>query len=77
MSIAAPLQLSDARRQAGGFSFQLTGAPLATYIIQASTNLIIWTPVATNALPASGVLQITDPQTSAFSLRYYRAVMTP
>jgi hypothetical protein len=28
-------------------------------------------------LPASGVLQIADPQAAALSLRYYRAVLAP
>jgi hypothetical protein len=61
----------------GGFSFQLAGVPQATYVIQASTNLAAWVPVATNTLPASGVLQITDPEAAAFSLRYYRAMKSP
>lgn len=74
----APPQLGNPRRLAGGgFSFQLAGAPLASYVIQASTNLTIWTPVATNTLPVSGVLQIADPEVSAFSLRYYRAMQSP
>jgi hypothetical protein len=78
VSTNAPPQLSDPRRLAGGgFSFQLAGAPLATYYIQASTNLAAWATVSTNALPASGVLQIADPQAAAFSRRYYRAVKSP
>ena len=77
VSTNAPPQLSDPRRLAGGFSFQLAGAPLATYVIQASTNLTAWSPVATNVLPASGVLQIADPQSAAFSRRYYRAMKVP
>lgn len=73
-----PPQLSDPRRLAGGgFSFQLGGAPLATYYIQASTNLAAWATISTNALPASGVVPIADPQAAAFSLRYYRAVRAP
>ncbi len=78
VSTNAPPQLSDPRRLAGGgFSFQLAGVPQATYLIQASTNLTTWVPVATNVLPASGVLQITDPQAAAYSMRYYRAVKVP
>jgi hypothetical protein len=74
----APAVLSNPRRLAGGsFSFQLSGVPQAAYVVQASTNLTAWGPVATNVLPASGVLEITDPQATAFSRRYYRAVKVP
>jgi hypothetical protein len=78
VSADAPPQLSNPQRMAGGgFSFTLAGKPLATYVIQASTNLGNWTPVATNTLPASGMLSITDSQAAGFSKRYYRALRTP
>jgi hypothetical protein len=78
VSTNAPPQLSNSQSSAGGgFSFQLVGTPLATYVIQASTNLTTWVPVATNTLSASGVLQFADPQASTFWLRYYRAVRVP
>ena len=78
VSTNAPPQLSHLSRLAGGgFSFQLAGVSLGTYVTQASTNLTAWLPVATNLLPASGVLQIADPQAGAFSRRYYRAVKSP
>jgi hypothetical protein len=78
VSTNAPPQLSNPQRVAGGgFSFVLAGAPLATYIIQGSTNLVAWKPIATNALPANGVLTITDPQAASFSRRYYRALKVP
>jgi len=74
---AAP-HLSNARRLAGGgFSFQLAGAPLATHVIQASTNLAAWASISTNVLPANGVMQITDPQAAAFLRRFYRAIQLP
>jgi hypothetical protein len=44
---------------------------------EASPNLVAWQAVATNTLSASGVLRITDPQATAFSLRDYRAVKAP
>jgi hypothetical protein len=71
-------QLSDPRSLAGGgFSFELEGTPLMNYIIQGSTNLTIWEPVTTNALPQDGLLRISDPQASLFWLRYYRAMEAP
>ncbi|MDB6122319.1 MAG: hypothetical protein JWQ71_1312 [Pedosphaera sp.] len=74
----APPMLSKPQKvSGGGFSFTLTGAPQATYIIQASTNLTSWSQLATNTLPANGTLTIPDPQASTFSRRYYRALKTP
>ncbi|HWX19708.1 MAG TPA: glycoside hydrolase family 9 protein [Candidatus Binatia bacterium] len=78
VSTNAPPQLSLPQRLAGGgFSFMLAGAPLGTYVIQVSTNLAAWNPLATNALPANGLVAITDPQASSFSRRYYRALKAP
>jgi hypothetical protein len=74
VSTNAPAQLSTPNLAGGGFSFTLAGAPQGTYIIEASTNLMLWQPVATNTLPVNGVLQIGDPLGTAFSRRYYRAV---
>lgn len=61
----------------GGFTFELSGTPLATYYLQASTNLVSWGTFATNTLPASGGLQIADPQAASFDRRYYRALQAP
>jgi hypothetical protein len=78
VSTNGPPQLSHPQRLAGGaFSLMLAGAPLATYVIQVSTNLAVWNPIATNALPANGLLTFTDSQAATFSRRYYRALKAP
>jgi hypothetical protein len=74
VSTNAPAHLSTPNLSGGGFSFMLAGAPQGTYVIEASTNLMLWQPVATNTLPVNGVLQIGDPLGTAFPRRYYRAV---
>jgi hypothetical protein len=75
VSVNAPPQLSaPLKLSGGGFSFVLAGTPFATYRVQASTNLTTWTAIATNSLPASGVVTITDPQATTLSRRYYRAL---
>jgi hypothetical protein len=75
VSTDAPPVLNNPRRlSGGGFSFDLAGAPLATYVVHASTNLISWQAITTNALSTGGALTITDSQATAFSRRYYRAV---
>ena len=72
---AALPELSDVQiRSDGSFAFLLTGAPLKTYVIQASTDLSTWIPVATNSLPSAGAASITDLQGASFSQRFYRAL---
>jgi hypothetical protein len=60
----------------GGFSFLLSGAPQASFIIQVSSDLSTWSPLATNTLPATGSLTFTDPTTTS-GARYYRTVGSP
>jgi hypothetical protein len=74
VSANAPPELSTPQFVGSGFSFQLAGVPLATYVVQVSTDLKTWSALVTNTLPASGVMTITDTQTGAFSHRYYRAM---
>jgi len=77
-STVDPPQLSDPHILAGGgFSFLLAGVPQAKYVIEASTTLAAWQPIATNALPASGALRINDTNTTALATRYYRAGRMP
>jgi len=78
VSTNAPPQLSNPQKAAGGgFSFTLAGVPSATYVVLVSTDLRNWSPIATNTLPASGVLLVTDPQAASLSRRYYRAMGAP
>ena len=53
-----------------GLSFAVTGVPGSNYVVQVSTNLINWTPLATNAAP----FQFTDPNAKYFKSRFYRVV---
>jgi len=73
-----PPQLTSPQMLSGsGLPFVLAGAPPATYVIQASPDLIAWTPLATNTLPASGEVTVIDPQAALLSQRYYHAVQSP
>ncbi len=44
-----------------------------TYVLQASTNLVNWVPVATNIAP-SGIFEMTDPDAAHFQSRFYRTM---
>jgi hypothetical protein len=74
VSTNAPPWLSVSNSSGAGFSFTLAGAPLGTYVIQASTNLSNWDSISTNILPLNGLMPIGDVGT--FPQRYYRAVKT-
>jgi hypothetical protein len=76
ISTNAPPQLSGPQKIAGTFSFSLAGRPMATYIVQVSTNLANWISFSTNTLSSNGQLTITDTQTVSYSRRFYRAVQT-
>lgn len=55
---------------AGQFGFALSGAANAQYVVQASTDLVHWVSLQTNAAP----FQFVDSNTAGFSRRFYRAV---
>ena len=58
---------------AGLFTFNLSGAPGSSVIIQASTNLLNWVPIYTNVSPFS----FTDSNSTNYPYRFYRAVTGP
>jgi hypothetical protein len=60
----------------GVFTLQLSGMPGKTYVLQASTDLIHWTPISTNVPPAT-IQTLIDPGASNFPQRFYRAVQMP
>ncbi|HXR05235.1 MAG TPA: hypothetical protein VN836_11060 [Verrucomicrobiae bacterium] len=58
----------------GQFRMRLSGIGGLTNIIQATTNFSTWTPVLTNS---AGIYDFTDPDSAAYSHRFYRAVLGP
>ena len=60
--------------QAGGFGFNLAGVVGQTVIVEASTNLLNWTALATNQFDTS-VVYFNDSATMNFSSRFYRAML--
>jgi hypothetical protein len=64
-------KLSNPVWSGGQFQFTMTGETNVNYVIQASTNLQSWTPLATNSSPnASRNITISAPNSRSF----YRAV---
>jgi len=54
------------------FGFKVSGPAGLVAIIEASTNLVSWVPIQTNAL-VNGEVRFYDPQSAAFLKRFYRA----
>ncbi|HWY75872.1 MAG TPA: immunoglobulin domain-containing protein [Verrucomicrobiae bacterium] len=69
-----PMHLDQAGVSSANHMFQmrLIGYANTNYVLLASTNMITWAPIATNSSP-TGLLTFTDPQSTNFVRRYYRA----
>ncbi len=71
------LNLDTVRWLSGGrFAFRVTGNAPQNFVIQGSTNLSNWIPLATNSL-VGGSFSYTNTTASAFPMRYFRAKMPP
>jgi hypothetical protein len=67
----SPLRFINSRQTANRFSATLVGVGGSTYVLQTTTNLISWTPIATNSAPYGFIIfTATNPPGGQ---RYYRA----
>lgn len=57
----------------GNFNLTVTGTSGASYVVQYSSDLATWSPIATNAIPGSGATNISI-AIGANPHRFYRAV---
>jgi hypothetical protein len=71
-NIPALPHLSGFQMSQGVFSFALKGPPGSNYVIQASTDLVHWTPFSTNTISPDGSVNIVDLQ-PVFPQKFYRA----
>jgi subtilisin-like proprotein convertase family protein len=73
----APIQLlSPGVLSDGCARATLQGQPGKSYVIQASTDLLTWTPILTNTL-SSNLWNFVDAKSTNYSRRFYRAVAQP
>jgi len=71
------LDAAGASKQAGGaFAVPVLGRTGKTNVLEASTNLVNWTPISTNVV-TTGVTNLVDPQAAAISNRFYRVIVRP
>ena len=65
--------LAPTASPAGQFSFTVSGDTGQQYVVQASTNLLDWDSLQTNAAP----FLFTDSDAAGFNQRFYRAFCLP
>ena len=58
------------------FQFKVSSATNVNFAIQASTNLITWTSIASGYTDTNGLLIFQDSNTASFTKRFYRAAWT-
>jgi hypothetical protein len=68
-----PVRFSSETFSNGLFQLQFIGAAGSNYVLQASTNLVNWTPMATNAATTNGIIFV-DPNSGNYPDRFYRAI---
>src|SRR6266480_2134118 len=52
---------------------RVSGAPGAAYMVEASSDLLAWTPVVTNTVSSAGYFDFVDSQLNNLPQRFYRA----
>ena len=72
----APVMLTPVSYAAGQFTFSVTGPVGPDYVIMASTNLVDWSDLATNAAPATP-FNHTNANAGSFGNQSYRVRLTP
>ncbi|MDB6017904.1 MAG: hypothetical protein JWR19_2393 [Pedosphaera sp.] len=74
-SLSVSTNGANAGMNSNGFNLELSVPVGITYVVQASTNWVDWTPIATNTA-SSATIAFTDPAAANYSRRFYR-VMVP
>ena len=74
-NVAALVPLTATR--AGPFQLNLQGLPLGNYRIEASTDFVTWTVVATVTNNLNGQSTFTDPSSPGMRRRFYRVIKLP
>jgi len=71
--VVQPLYLTGQGLGGQAFQIRVAGSAGSNYVLEASTNLISWSPIMTNA-PATNIFILTDTNAGKYSNRYYRII---
>jgi hypothetical protein len=69
-----PLEGMGMQPNGNGFGFNISYSGSSSVVVEASTNLLDWTPVSTNILNG-GLGNFSDPSSIHYPVRYYRMVI--
>ncbi|HEX4263993.1 MAG TPA: chitobiase/beta-hexosaminidase C-terminal domain-containing protein [Verrucomicrobiae bacterium] len=72
--LVQPLQFQSQGFTNNVFDLSFAGVTGSNYVLQASTNLLDWTPIKTNIAPANSFI-LTDPGATNFPRRFYRVLL--
>ncbi|HWD91725.1 MAG TPA: chitobiase/beta-hexosaminidase C-terminal domain-containing protein, partial [Verrucomicrobiae bacterium] len=72
-TIQAPFFTTEAFTSGGVFQLGLSGAAGNRYVLQASTNLVDWAPIATN-MATTNLFNLMDSNAAGFPSRFYRVL---
>ncbi|MBI2948542.1 MAG: S8 family serine peptidase [Verrucomicrobia bacterium] len=56
---------------------RVAGEPGLTYLLEASANLVQWSPIATNVITEGGFFEVTELDVKAAPQRFYRVTLAP
>jgi subtilisin family serine protease len=59
------------------FQLRVNGGLNRTCVVEATTNLMNWSPIFTNSTSADGTFDFTDSQSANLSQRFFRATASP
>ena len=75
--VSAPIVVQLGGPKSGRLQLKVTAQPNGRCIIKVSEDFSCWTKLATNVIPASGVLDFTDMKVGNRPQRFYQAVIEP
>jgi hypothetical protein len=80
-AIAKPdlLNLQSAKQLAGGaFQLEIAASPGRKFVVEASSDFVVWTPITTNTISFVGnPVTFVDSRATNFNNRFYRAQIAP
>ena len=59
------------------FTMEVQGIPTEDYLVEATTNFVEWTLLATNRMPTNAVWVFVDEDSVSMPCRFYRAHLEP